>query len=76
MSKKKMNLSVKKVLDDILLVSQFTLATDINSGTRADFSTAKLPEQAKVLFDYFLIQMRDGYHKIASGVFGAICRYL
>lgn len=67
----KMNLSVKEVLGGVLVVSQFTLAADTNSGTRAGFSTAKPPEQAKVLFDYFLTQMRADYHKVASGVFGA-----
>ncbi|BBB23564.1 D-tyrosyl-tRNA(Tyr) deacylase [Isorropodon fossajaponicum endosymbiont JTNG4] len=67
----KMNLSVKEVLGGVLVVSQFTLAADTNSGTRAGFSTAKPPEQAKVLFDYFLTQMRVDYHKVASGVFGA-----
>ncbi|BBB22851.1 D-tyrosyl-tRNA(Tyr) deacylase [Abyssogena phaseoliformis symbiont OG214] len=67
----KMNLSIKEVLGGILVVSQFTLAADTNSGARAGFSTAKSPEQAKVLFDYFLTQMRADYHKVASGVFGA-----
>ncbi|MBW5288994.1 MAG: D-tyrosyl-tRNA(Tyr) deacylase [Candidatus Ruthia sp. Apha_13_S6] len=67
----KMNLSIKEVLGGILVVSQFTLAADTNSGARVGFSTAKSPEQAKVLFDYFLTQMRADYHKVASGVFGA-----
>ncbi len=67
----KMNLSIKEVSGGILVVSQFTLAADTNSGTRAGFSTAKPPEQAKVLFDYFLTQMKAGYHEVASGVFGA-----
>lgn len=67
----KMNLSVKDLSGGILLVSQFTLAADTNSGTRAGFSSVKPPAQAEVLFDYFLTQMRAGYHQVASGVFGA-----
>ncbi len=67
----KMNLSVKEVSGGILLVSQFTLAADTSSGTRAGFSSAKPPAQAEVLFDYFLTQMRTAYHQVASGVFGA-----
>lgn len=67
----KMNLSVKEVSGGILLVSQFTLAADTSSGTRAGFSNVKPPAQAEVLFDYFLTQMRAGYHQVASGVFGA-----
>ncbi len=66
-----MNLSVKEVLGGVLIVFKFTLAADTNSDTKADFSTAKLPEQTKVLFDYFLTQMRDDYHEVDSGVFGA-----
>ncbi len=50
----KMNLSLRDIRGELLLVSQFTLAADTHKGTRAGFSTAAAPEDARRLFDYFL----------------------
>jgi D-aminoacyl-tRNA deacylase len=67
----KMNLSVSDVNGGLLIVSQFTLAADTSSGTRPGFSTAKPPEQAKVLYDYFLTQISQQHSLVQSGEFGA-----
>jgi D-tyrosyl-tRNA(Tyr) deacylase len=50
----KMNLSVKDTNKEILAISQFTLAANTKSGTRAGFSTAMPPKPAEILYDYFL----------------------
>ena len=55
----------------LLLVPQFTLAADTDKGTRAGFSTAAPPEEARTLFTYLMEQARAAYPTVASGVFGA-----
>jgi D-tyrosyl-tRNA(Tyr) deacylase len=67
----KMNLSLRDIQGELLLVSQFTLAADTQKGTRAGFSTAAAPEEAKRLFDYFLDRARASHGTVAAGVFGA-----
>jgi D-aminoacyl-tRNA deacylase len=67
----KMNLSLRDIQGELLLVSQFTLAADTQKGTRAGFSTAAAPEDARRLFDYFLDRARALHGTVASGVFGA-----
>jgi len=67
----KMNLSLRDVGGELLLVSQFTLAADTQKGTRAGFSTAAAPDEARRLFDYFLERARASHGAVAAGVFGA-----
>jgi D-aminoacyl-tRNA deacylase len=67
----KMNLSLRDIQGELLLVSQFTLAADTQKGTRAGFSTAAAPEDARRLFDYFVDRARAVHGTVASGVFGA-----
>lgn len=67
----KMNLSVLDVGGALLLVPQFTLAADTTKGTRASFSTAAAPEEARRLFDALVTRIRESNLTVATGMFGA-----
>jgi D-tyrosyl-tRNA(Tyr) deacylase len=67
----RMNLSLREVGGGLLLVPQFTLAADTHKGTRAGFSSAAEPGQARRLFDHLLEQARATYPHVSAGVFGA-----
>ncbi len=67
----KMNLSVTAVNGGLLLVPQFTLAADTQSGTRPSFSPAASPEEGRRLFDYFVAQAKARLAQVEAGVFGA-----
>ena len=67
----KMNLSLKDIDGDLLLVPQFTLLADTRKGLRPGFSNAAPPEQGQVLFDYLVNHARENYTRIETGQFGA-----
>jgi len=67
----RMNLSVREVGGGLLLVPQFTLAADTRKGTRAGFSAAAAPEQARRLFTQLVAHARVAYAPVSAGVFGA-----
>jgi D-tyrosyl-tRNA(Tyr) deacylase len=67
----RMNLSLRDIGGGLLLVSQFTLAADTRKGTRAGFSTAAAPEEARRLFDYLLARATAAHSPVATGEFGA-----
>ena len=66
-----MNLSVKDVGGQILLVSQFTLYGDCTHGNRPSFSLAERPERAEALYEYVLQVLRGHGIPVKKGVFGA-----
>jgi D-tyrosyl-tRNA(Tyr) deacylase len=67
----KMNLSLRQIGGDLLLVPQFTLAADTRHGLRPGFSTAATPEQGRRLFDFLVRTAISGHTPVQSGVFGA-----
>ncbi|MEC5397586.1 D-aminoacyl-tRNA deacylase [Uliginosibacterium sp. H1] len=67
----RMNRSLRDTGGGLLLVSQFTLAADTRSGTRASFTPAAEPARAQALFDQFVTQARAAHADVACGRFGA-----
>ncbi|HUN72386.1 MAG TPA: D-aminoacyl-tRNA deacylase [Steroidobacteraceae bacterium] len=67
----RMNLSLQAVGGGLLLVPQFTLAADTHKGTRAGFSPAAPPEEARALFAYLLERAHSAHSPVAAGEFGA-----
>lgn len=67
----RMNHSLGAAGGGLLLVPQFTLAADTHKGTRAGFSAAAPPEQARALFTYLVHRAEARHSPVASGAFGA-----
>ena len=67
----KMNLSVRDVEGEVLLISQFTLYGDASKGNRPSFSLAERPERANELYEYAVQKLREQGVVVKTGVFGA-----
>ncbi len=67
----KMNLNVQQAGGQLLVVSQFTLAADTNSGLRPSFTPAARPEVAEPMYLQFVAYCRAQGLTVATGQFGA-----
>ncbi len=67
----KMNLSIKDIKGQILLISQFTLYGNCLTGRRPDFIQAATPAMALPLYHQFIEQLRQQV-EVQTGQFGAI----
>ena len=68
----KMNLALGAVNGEMLVVSQFTLLADTDSGRRPSFTQAASPELARRLYEYFLSLVSKADVKVERGEFGAM----
>lgn len=67
----RMNLGLREIGGDLLLVSQFTLAADTKKGARPSFSSAAPPDVGRRLFDHLVAQARAAHPRVETGEFGA-----
>ncbi len=70
----KMNLSVRDIGGEVLVVSQFTLYGDTRKGTRPSYSDAAPGAEAEPLYEAFCDRLVElvGREKVQRGVFGAM----
>jgi D-aminoacyl-tRNA deacylase len=68
----KMNRSVAETGGALLVVSQFTLYGDCRKGRRPGFELAAPPDQARVLYEYFVEACRKRNVRVETGIFQAL----
>ena len=67
----KINLDLKSVGGQLLLISQFTLYADCKKGNRPSFVNAGAPEMANAIYQYIIEQCRKEIPIVEEGKFGA-----
>lgn len=67
----KMNLSIRDIDGEALVISQFTLMADYRHGNRPDFLASAKPEEANRLYEYFKQRLAGEVRRVECGIFGA-----
>ncbi|MBE6533404.1 MAG: D-tyrosyl-tRNA(Tyr) deacylase [Ruminococcaceae bacterium] len=67
----KMNLSLKDIDGELLVVSNFTLLASYKKGRRPDYFGAAAPDEADRLYEYFCSLCESEVSHVSRGIFGA-----
>ena len=70
-SEGKMNLSLRDVKGELLVISQFTLFANTRKGNRPSFIEAGAPDKANALYEYIITKCRQSVSCVKTGEFGA-----
>jgi len=69
---KPMDLSLKDINGQILIISQFTLCGSTKNGRRPDFGDSASPEEANKFYEYFIDKCKEKIKEVKTGKFGAM----
>ena len=67
-----MSASLRDLEEDVMIISQFTLAAITNKGNKPSFHKAAKPHKAKEIYDEFVQIFRDSSLNVQTGKFGEI----
>lgn len=67
-----MNASLRELEEDVMIISQFTLAAITNKGNKPSFHKAAKPNKAKEIYDQFVQIFKDSSLNVQTGKFGEI----
>ena len=67
----KMNLSIRDIDGEALVISQFTLLANYRHGNRPDFLASAKPDEANRLYEYFKELLSRELRRVECGIFGA-----
>ena len=67
-----MSASLKELEEDVMIISQFTLAAITNKGNKPSFHKAAKPNKAKEIYDQFVQIFKDSSLNVQTGKFGEI----
>ena len=70
----KINLDLKSVGGELMIVSQFTLCADVSHGNRPSFINAAKPDLAIPIYEHIISKCKNAGFKTETGVFGADMR--
>ena len=66
-----MSASLRELEEDVMIISQFTLAAITNKGNKPSFHKAAKPENAKLMYDEFVSEFKQLFPDVKEGKFGA-----
>ena len=67
-----MSASLRELQEDVMIISQFTLAAITNKGNKPSFHKAAKPNKAKEIYDQFVQIFKDSSLNVQTGKFGEI----